>query len=81
MNSAFSQQMIVSKETNIELYSQIQQFVNDMERHIESFPDYTYKVEMLGGEPGEYSARLIITKYGNRKTETTEGDTSSYGIL
>lgn len=82
MSTAFSQQMIVERETNIELFQDINNFVEKMEEHIEKYPDYTYAVELLGGEPGHFRARVILTKHGNNEEITiAEGDSGAYGVL
>lgn len=82
MSTAFSQQIIINRETNIELVRDLQGFADKMEAHIEKYPSYTFNIEMLGGEPGRYSARVILTKHGNNKEiEIAEGDSGAYGIL
>lgn len=81
MKLAFSQQLIVERNTNIELYKTISEFVTRMEEHIIKYPSYSYEAETLGGEPGDYKARLIITKHGKNKTKLAKGNSSSYGTL
>lgn len=81
MELAFREDIILTAETNIELFKSLSDFIDRMDRHIEKFPSYDYSIEALGGEPGNYKARVIIKKYDNKKTELTEGDAGSYGVL
>ncbi len=69
----------IDQETMIELMQRISEFIDNMEIHIKKYPTYSYEIELLGGEPGKYEARVIITK--NEETEFTEGDPFSYGVL
>jgi len=83
MTTVYSEEMIVTRGTNIELFQEVNKFITNAEKHIEKFPSYSYDIEFLGGQPGSYSARLIIRKNGNRteKTQVIEGDSESDGIL
>ncbi|MGK2864877.1 MAG: hypothetical protein ACSLE0_23295 [Chitinophagaceae bacterium] len=81
MGLAFREDILVVEETNIELLKTIDKFIDRMDAHIEKFPNYKYGIEMLGGTPGQYKARIIIERYDNKEAEFAEGDSSSYGVL
>jgi hypothetical protein len=72
---------IVSAETNIELFSTLTGFIEKMEVHMEKWPNYSYTIETLGGEPGSYEARVTIIRYDNKEAELAKGDFGSHGVL
>lgn len=79
MNRAFREENIIEHETMIELMGKLDEFITNMEAHMEKHPNYEYQITMLGGEPGSYKAEVIITKY--ETTELTQGDAPSHGVL
>lgn len=81
MDWGFREQIIIERETNIELFQQLNEFISRMESHIEKFPNYDYSIELLGKNEGTYGANIIIERYDNKKTELAEGDSSSHGVL
>lgn len=81
MELAFNEELILEEETNIELFASLCKFRDKMDAHIIKFPNYNYSIILLGGKKGAYQASVIIERYDNNKTEISQGDSNSYGVL
>ena len=81
MIPGFSEDVVISAETNIELFEVINKFIEQVEKHIEKYPAYGYDIIFLGGDKGDYSAKITIKKDGKKESEDIKGDSPSHGVL
>jgi len=81
MDLSFNEIVDITAETNIELFSAVNNFIEDMHEHQKKYDHYDYSIIFLGGDKGYYLARLTIIRDGTPENKNTEGDTGSYGVL